>query len=47
MRAEAHEGGSDLLRGHRAEHVKGPPVAKRPSLFLYAILSGDLYWRNA
>eukprot|EP00966_Prymnesium_polylepis_P070795 1645200-Prymnesium_polylepis.1 len=30
MRAEAHKGGNDLLRGHRAEHVKGPPVAKRP-----------------
>jgi len=47
MRAEAHEGGNDLLRGHRAEHVKGPPGAKRQSVFLYAILSGDPYWRNA
>ena len=47
MRAEAYEGGNDLLRGHRAEHVKGPPGAKRQSVFLYAILSGDPYWRNA
>ena len=47
MRGEAYEGGNDLLRGPRAEHVKGPPGAKRQSLFLYATLSGDPYWRNA
>ena len=47
MRAEAYEGGSDLLRGRRAEHVKGLPGAKRQSVFLYATLPGDPYWRTA